>query len=1815
MNYLQFVNTILETSQSHKLVYEVGEGDIYEHLNSGDHKYPCVFLTVQNVDSNGDQMTVTGSLFYVDALLSDSSNKLQIQATGMTTLQQIFMRLMDNYPDFDLRIGRYTPFDEKFSDLCSGVFSNFTISFMDDICIVNDDIFEGDIPTPPTPPTPPGPEPPTPPTPEGKYMTITVLDGDTGTTISPTVTGTLSPNLQYRINNGEWNDFIIGTTADIQVVAGDFVQWKGNNTSGISTSENDYLNFVISGNNVALSGNVMSLIDGVGDALEIPCNYCFYKMFSTSNVKTVSSDFLPATTLKNDCYSGMFSGCTSLTQAPELPATTLAGSCYQSMFSGCTALTQASELPATTLAGSCYQSMFNGCTSLTQVSALPATTLAGSCYQSMFNGCTALTTAPELPATTLAGSCYKSMFNGCTALTTAPELPATTLMSHCYTSMFYGCTALTTAHKLPATTLATDCYYGMFGECKSLVTAPELPATTLAILCYSNMFNGCTALTTAPKLPATTLVNNCYTGMFYRCTALTTAPKLPATTLANYCYQSMFSGCTSLTQAPELPATQLVDNCYAYMFKNCNNLNYMKCLSTDITATNALTDWLSGVASSGTFVKEYGVEYLINSPSGIPNGWKVEEINVPIPPEPEGKYLTITVDDAAGETTISPSVTGSLPNLNLQYRINNREWNDFIVGTTADIKVAAGDFVQWKGNNTSSVSTSENDYLNFSISGLCHLSGNVMSLIDGVGDSLEIPNDYCFYKMFSTSNVKTVSSDFLPATTLKNDCYSNMFLGCTTLTTAPELPATTLAERCYSCMFSSCISLTQAPMLHATTLANSCYYFMFSGCSSLTQSPMLPATTLANSCYMFMFNGCTALTQGPELPATTLADYCYTYMLSGCTSLTTAPVLPATTLAGSCYSGMFQGCTALTTAPALPVTTLSNYCYQSMFNGCTALTTAPELPATTLVDNCYTGMFQNCTALTTAPELPATTLANYCYQSMFSGCTSLTTAPVLPATQLVYNCYTYMFKNCNNLNYMKCIATDITATDALKDWLSGVALTGTFVKKYGVEYLTNSPSGIPEGWTVEEIDAPIQPEGKYMTITADESNSGETIISPTVTGSLPNLNLQYRINSNGEWNDFIVGTTADIHLTAGDWVQFKGNNTSGISTSENDYLNFSISDLCHLSGNVMSLIDGVGDALEIPNSYCFYSLFHGSSIKTVSPDFLPATTLKSSCYSNMFLGCTTLTTAPMLPATTLADMCYGFMFDNCTSLVNAPALPATTLANMCYGGMFEGCTALTTAPVLPATTLVGGCYTAMFSGCTSIATAPALPATTLADGCYMGMFFMCSSLVNAPELPATTLANRCYYNMFSRCTALTTAPELPATTLAGSCYNGMFNGCTALTTAPELPATTLVDNCYTGMFQGCTALTTAPMLPATTLVVSCYNCMFKNCNNLNYMECLATNITATDALKDWLSGVASSGTFVKEYGVEYLTNSPSGIPQGWTVIEPKYMTITVDDAVEGETIIHPNVTGSLPNLNLQYRINNREWNDFIVGTTADIHAVAGDVVQFKGLNSSGISNYHSNYLNFAISGNHVALSGNVMSLIDGIGETKVIPNSFCFYSLFMNSNVKTVSSDFLPATTLTDWCYNEMFRGCTALTTAPELPATTLATNCYYGMFWGCTALTTAPKLPATTLAEGCYHSMFWGCTALTTAPKLPATTLAVSCYECMFWKCTALTTAPELPATTLANYCYTSMFKYCSSLVKAPVLPATKLEYNCYYAMFSRCSKLNYVKCLAKIFATDALKVWLEGVASYGTFVKHAGVSYPSGASGIPGGWKIEEI
>ena len=104
----------------------------------------------------------------------------------------------------------------------------------------------------------------------------------------------------------------------------------------------------------------------------------------------------------------------------------------------------------------------------------------------------------------------------------------------------------------------------------------------------------------------------------------------------------MFCGCKSLTQAPELPVTTLAVQCYYYMFLNCKGLNKVICLATDISASGATEDWLSGVAANGTFTKAEGVEGWTMGASGIPVGWTVQDYKqaATVTKAPTAKNLT-----------------------------------------------------------------------------------------------------------------------------------------------------------------------------------------------------------------------------------------------------------------------------------------------------------------------------------------------------------------------------------------------------------------------------------------------------------------------------------------------------------------------------------------------------------------------------------------------------------------------------------------------------------------------------------------------------------------------------------------------------------------------------------------------------------------------------------------------------------------------------------------------------------------------------------------------------------------------------------------------------------------------------------------------------------------------------------------------------------------------------------------------------------------------------------------------------------------------
>ena len=707
----------------------------------------------------------------------------------------------------------------------------------------------------------------------GKYTPLTLEAAQAGAVV--TFTNKAAGPVTYRVNGGTEQTIASGATGTITLAAvGDKVQFFGGNTAyGVSNSAN--CSKISCSKDCYVYGNVMSLVksDGfasedtltgtynfaylfynntkiknkTGYALVLPATTltadCYYSMFSGCYGLT-TAPALPATTLANECYSYMFYGCSSLTAAPELPATTLASSCYRHMFCDCASLTTTPALPATTLASSCYRAMFCNCTSLTAAPALPATTLASNCYYSMFNGCSSLATAPELPATTLESNCYSDMFNGCTSLATAPELPATTLASYCYKNMFSGCTSLATAPALPATTLANECYYAMFYGCKSLATAPALPATTLAEGCYNGMFLGCTSLTAAPELSAMTLATECYQQMFDECTSLATAPALPATTLARWCYYGMFRNCKELTTAPELPATILEYNCYKQMFKGCTKLNSVTCLATNISATDCTTDWLSGVAATGTFTQAPGVAWPTGA-NGIPAGWTVKSSGAVTSATP----LTIEAAVAGATVTFTNKASGTVT-----FKQDGGASQTIPVGEAVSIILAsAGSKVEFFGNNTTyGVENSSDNSSRITCTDNCYVYGNFMSLVNSTGyasaDSVAVNAfAYLFYNNTKIKN-KTGYDLLLPATTLASSCYEAMFYGCSGLTKAPDLPATTLAEACYHKMFANCSALTASPELPAPTLVDTCYKLMFYGCSNLTSITCLATNTSATGC-------------------------------------------------------------------------------------------------------------------------------------------------------------------------------------------------------------------------------------------------------------------------------------------------------------------------------------------------------------------------------------------------------------------------------------------------------------------------------------------------------------------------------------------------------------------------------------------------------------------------------------------------------------------------------------------------------------------------------------------------------------------------------------------------------------------------------------------------------------------------------------------------------------------------------------------------------------------------------------------------------
>ena len=189
------------------------------------------------------------------------------------------------------------------------------------------------------------------------------------------------------------------------------------------------------------------------------------------------------------------------------------------------------------------------------------------------------------------------------------------------------------------------------------------------------------------------------------------------------------------------------------------------------------------------------------------------------------------------------------------------ETGGVIASNTNTPTITAGGTISWKIENA--ITPDSYDGIGrFAATGRFEVEGNIMSLVSGrqFTGSTSV-GSYQFIKLFyNISGLTSAENLVLPATTLRRECYEDMFMDCINLIKAPKiLPATTLKYQCYRGMFEYCSGLTTTPELPATTLASECYAAMFADCKNLTAAPVLPATILVDYCYVEMFEGCRKL--------------------------------------------------------------------------------------------------------------------------------------------------------------------------------------------------------------------------------------------------------------------------------------------------------------------------------------------------------------------------------------------------------------------------------------------------------------------------------------------------------------------------------------------------------------------------------------------------------------------------------------------------------------------------------------------------------------------------------------------------------------------------------------------------------------------------------------------------------------------------------------------------------------------------------------------------------------------------------------------
>ena len=211
-----------------------------------------------------------------------------------------------------------------------------------------------------------------------------------------------------------------------------------------------------------------------------------------------------------------------------------------------------------------------------------------------------------------------------------------------------------------------------------------------------------------------------------------------------------------------------------------------------------------------------------------------------------------------------------------------------------------------------------------------------------------------------------------------------------------------------------------------------------------------------------------------------------------------------------------------------------------------------------------------------------------------------------------------------------------------------------------------------------------------LTLTAQQANS---TVKLTATGSPTVSGLHYRLGKSGLWIPYTIGDTITL-ANVGDSVQF-WNSATTLSNYTNNYVQFVMTGSLAGSGNIQSMLNWSASCPD----FCFFNLFVLCSSLTSAPE-LPSLQLGNYCYRQMFRE-SSIIAMPELPATVLGQSVYDTMFFRCYSLAGTVTLPASLFTSGSYSSMLRQ-TAITEINIAASSGLTTNSMLNMLNGCASL---------------------------------------------------------------------------------------------------------------------------------------------------------------------------------------------------------------------------------------------------------------------------------------------------------------------------------------------------------------------------------------------------------------------------------------------------------------------------------------------------------------------------------